>query len=123
MIQKIGAVGILMLAAAILPTACTAEVDDPEPTETSQATDEPQEDTAEVEQAVCGPGFKSVCTGSGSRCLANCGGSSYWMDTGYALNGTPSCYKLVHGQCHDVAKDFCLFWVGKDFQGACWGHR
>ena len=95
MMLKISAVSVMGIVIAVLLPACIAEVDDPDPTPTTEAAGTPDEDVAEAEQAVCGPGFPSVCTGwdsGGRRCLANCAGSNYWMDTGYAYWGTDSCY-------------------------------
>ena len=98
-------------------SSCGPETTEPEASDNS---------VGETQQAVCGPGGQGVCVGwsnGGRRCLANCSGTNYWMDTGaaywFSIN---ACYPIDYGQCEQAARNFCSS-RGWSYQASCWGWR
>ncbi|MFP2934486.1 hypothetical protein ACLESO_57130 [Pyxidicoccus sp. 3LG] len=119
--------GLMLCVAVALTAGCGPEQDeaglDVSGEMSAQA---PEESVGEAEQGVCGPGAHAICEGwdaGGRRCLANCSGTNYWMDTGYAASTSLlACWYIGHGDCSNAAQNFC-FQRGWSYQGACWGRR
>ncbi|MCP3142788.1 hypothetical protein [Pyxidicoccus xibeiensis] len=117
--------GLMLCVAVALTTGCGVEQEEPAASEVSAHV--PEENLGEAEQNVCGPGAHAICEGweaGGRRCLANCSGTNYWMDTGWAASGSglSACWYISHGECGEKAQNFC-FQRGWSYQGACWGRR
>ncbi|WP_224243579.1 hypothetical protein [Hyalangium gracile] len=86
--------GLMLSVVVALASGCGVEEEaagaDPMAGASEEQAAAPGENLGEVEQAVCSPGDHAICMGwdaGGRRCLANCGGTNYWRDTGEAAWG------------------------------------
>jgi len=121
--------GLMFCVVVTLTAGCGVEQEEAglDPAAGEASAQAPDENLGDVEQAVCDPGGHAICMGwdaGGRRCLANCAGTNYWQDTGYAYagSGLAACWYVSYGDCGNMAQNFC-FRRGQSYQGACWGRR